>query len=185
MTHLGRTILDAAIETFASTESLGRRALAQVRTDADLHIAPLHDGNSIAVIVRHMHGNMTSRWTDFLTSDGEKPTRSRDEEFVDDMATKDEVIERWDEGWSCVMGTLRALTPGDLERAITIRGKQLSVPRAIMRQTEHYGYHTGQLVSLCKHAVGDAWETLTVPRGGTSAYNASLGYTPGVTDGAR
>ncbi len=176
MTTLGQTVLDAAIETFGYTKSMGDGALAQISTDEDLHACPLYDGNSISVIVKHMHGNMTSRWTDFLTSDGEKPTRCRDDEFVEDRPSKDEVLRRWETGWACVLGTLGALTPADLEKTITIRGKPLSVPRAIMRQTEHYGYHTGQIVSLCKHLVGEGWETLSVTRGGTAAYNASLGY---------
>lgn len=184
MTSLAHTILDAAIETFAYTESTGRRALAQVRSDRDVHRTPLYDGNSIAVIVKHLHGNMLSRWTDFLTTDGEKPTRRRDDEFIDDMATLGVVRRRWDEGWACVLGTMRSLTEDDLEKTITIRGQAHSVARAIMRQTEHYAYHTGQLVSLCKHVVGNGWETLTVPRGGTAAHNASMEYDPGGADGA-
>jgi hypothetical protein len=178
MSVIAQTVLDAATETFAATKSPGDRALAQVRRDADMHVAPLHDGNSIAVIVKHLHGNMRSRWTDFLATDGEKPWRDRDDEFTDDRPSRRDVLRRWDEGWACVFSAIGALTPTDLERTITIRGQPLSVPRAIFRQIEHYGYHTGQLVSLCKHVVGDAWVTLTVPRGGTAAYNASLGYRP-------
>ncbi|MFG0291658.1 MAG: DUF1572 family protein [Phycisphaerales bacterium JB050] len=169
--------LDAVLETFRGQKSMGERALAQLSTQ-QLHETPTYDANSPAVIVKHMYGNMRSRWTDFLTSDGEKPDRNRDDEFVDDDADKAEVLRRWNNGWSIVLSTIEALTPDDLERTIMIRGQPHSVPRAILRQIDHYGYHTGQIVLLCKHIVGEGWQTLSVPRAGTAAFNASLGYDP-------
>lgn len=179
---LGRQLLDAILETFRAQKRLGERAMAQL-DDAELHAlavpASRADTNSVAVIVRHMSGNMASRWTDFLTTDGEKASRERDEEFVDDAATRDEIMARWAHGWAAVFGAIEALTPADLERTVAIRGEPHTVCRAILRQVDHYGYHVGQLVLIAKVLKGPAWTTLSVPRGGTAAYNRSLGYEPG------
>lgn len=179
MTTLATHFIEATRETFARQKSMGERAMAQL-SDAQLHERPVDparaDTNPIAVIVRHLHGNMLSRWTDFLTTDGEKPTRTRDDEFDDDMAPRDELMRRWEEGWAAVFNAIDDLTPDDLTRDVRIRGEAHTVSRAILRQVDHYGYHTAQIVFIAKLLKGDAWETLTVPRGGTEAFNRSLGY---------
>ena len=173
---LAQSFLGAAIETFLFSKKNGDGVLRQLSGPEMTRIVG-HDFNSIAVIVKHMRGNMLSRWTDFLTSDGEKPWRERDAEFVEDgVITREEIVARWEEGWACVMGALRALRPADLEKSVRIRGQELSVARAILRQIEHYGYHVGQMVLIGKMIKGEAWETLTVPRGGTGAFNRGLGY---------
>jgi hypothetical protein len=179
MPGASQSFLDATIETFLSTKKNGDGVLRQLSgPEMTRVVGP--DFNSIAVIVKHMRGNMLSRWTDFLTTDGEKPWRERDTEFVEDEGlSREEIVARWEEGWACVMGALRPLTPADLEKTIRIRGKDLTVPRAILRQIEHYGYHVGQMVLIGKMIKGDAWETLTVPRGGTTAFNRGMGYVPG------
>ena len=130
--------------------------------------------NSIAVIMKHMAGNMLSRWTDFLASDGEKPWRNRDSEFVDDIATRDELLGRWEEGWTCLSTSVGALLPGDLMRQVTIRGHPHTVIEAIHRQIDHNGYHVGQIVQLARFLAKDKWTTLTVPRGESEAYNKRI-----------
>lgn len=174
-----RVAIDAFEQTFRGQKSLAERAMAQV-SDADMHRAAAPGMNPIAVIVRHMAGNMTSRWTDFLSSDGEKPWRRRDEEFVDDGLGRDALMRRWEEGWACVIGTLAALTDADLSRTVTIRGQPHTVARAIARQIDHYGYHTGQIVSFARILAGERWAHLSVPPGGTEAFNKSIGYQPGL-----
>lgn len=172
---VGRSFLDAAIATFESTKSMGDRALAQMGED-EMRLVVGHDANPVSVIVKHLHGNMVSRWTDFLESDGEKAGRDRDGEFVDDGASRDEVMRRWEEGWGVVLSTMRGLAPGDLERTVRIRGEEMSVARAVCRQIEHYGYHVGQIVLIGKVVVGEGWRTLTVERGGSGEFNRGMGY---------
>lgn len=175
---IGQSFLAATLETFLSTKKNGDGVLHQLSGEEMTRVVG-PDFNSIAVIVKHLRGNMLSRWTDLLTTDGEKPWRRRDEEFREEEGiTRDEIIRRWEEGWACTLGAIRALTPADVEKTVRIRGQELTVPRAILRQIEHYGYHVGQMVLIGKMIKGDAWETLTVPRGGTAAFNRSLGYQP-------
>jgi len=120
--------------------------------------------NSIALVMKHMVGNMRSRWTDFLTSDGEKPNRNRDQEFIDAPQSRQELMAAWEEGWGLVFGALEPLTDADLGRTITIRGEAHSVLQAINRQIAHYAYHVGQIVMLAKHFQGPQWNSLTIPR---------------------
>jgi hypothetical protein len=163
-------VINAALETFRGQKRLAERAIEQV-TDAQLHESLGKDTNPIAVIVKHMAGNMRSRWTDFLTSDGEKSWRDRDGEFVDTLATRKEVLAAWEEGWRCVFQALEPLSDADLERQILIRGDAQTVVRAILRQIDHYGYHVGQIVLVARLLAGERWQTLSIPRGGSAAYN--------------
>ena len=161
--------LDESRETFRTLKKLAEGAMAQV-TDAQLFAALDAESNSMAVIVKHMAGNMRSRWTDFLTSDGEKPDRHRDSEFVDPPATRAAVLELWQAGWDCVFGALEPLSDADLGRRVTIRGEAHSVMQAIMRQVAHYGLHTGQIVFLAKHFQHSQWRSLSIPRGKSAEF---------------
>jgi hypothetical protein len=127
--------------------------------------------NSIAIIVKHMTGNMRSRWTDFLTSDGEKPNRNRDDEFVAPPATRQDLMRIWNEGWDLVFHALEPLTNADLERTVSIRGEPHSVMQAINRQIAHYSYHCGQIVFLAKHFKASDWKSLSVPRNKSADFN--------------
>jgi hypothetical protein len=130
------------------------------------------ESNSIAVIVKHLHGNMLSRWTDFLTSDGEKSWRKRDAEFENDLRTKDAIVALWNAGWNVLFDTLRSLTPDDLEKIIYIRNQGHSVMEAINRQLAHYPYHVGQMVYIGKMILDSDWETLSIARGKSNDFNA-------------
>jgi len=153
-----------AIRQFQQLRQLADRALAQV-DDAGFFATIGPESNSLAVLVAHLAGNMRSRWTDFLTTDGEKPDRQRDAEFdLPPTVTRPDLERLWDEGWACLFGALRALGPGDLARTVTIRGEPMSVLQAIQRQLVHYAQHVGQVVLLAKHAAGPAWQTLSIPR---------------------
>jgi hypothetical protein len=142
------------------------RAMAQV-DDAQFFELLDPDANSIALIVKHVAGNMRSRWTDFLTSDGEKPDRHRDSEFEREAAdTRDAILGRWEAGWEVLFNALMSLGPGDLEKTVTIRNEPHSVVQAINRQVSHYSAHTGQIVLLAKHFAGPNWNTLSIPKRG-------------------
>ena len=155
--------LEDALEVLRYYKKLAERAMAQV---ADEHLFTTLDpeANSIAIIVKHMTGNMRSRWTDFLTTDGEKPTRNRDGEFVDPAPTRAALMADWDDGWACVFSALEPLTDADLTRTITIRGEAHSVMQAVNRQLAHYPHHVGQIVLISKHFACDHWQSLSVPR---------------------
>jgi uncharacterized damage-inducible protein DinB len=159
-----------SIEVFRHGKKLAERAMAQV-TDEQLLATLDEESNSIAIIVKHMAGNMRSRWTDFLTSDGEKPDRQRDNEFLDPPKTRDALLAMWEEGWSCLLHTLESLSDADLTRVVTIRGEAHSVMQAINRQVGHVSYHCGQIVLLAKHLNHSGWKTLTVPRGKSEEFN--------------
>jgi uncharacterized damage-inducible protein DinB len=162
--------LEDSLTLFRYYKNLAERAMAQV-TDEEL-VAVLDDEmNSIAVIVKHMAGNMRSRWTDFLTSDGEKPDRQRDTEFVDPPPTREALLALWEEGWQCLLRTLEALSEQDLQRTVTIRGEPHSVMQAINRQVAHYSYHCGQIVFLAKHFKHNEWQSLSVPRRKSAEFN--------------
>ncbi len=150
---------------------LGERAIAQAPDEA-LTIALDAESNSIAIIVKHLYGNMRSRWTDFLTTDGEKPDRNRDTEFESPAATRDELIAQWEAGWKYLFDALAALTDADLGRKVLIRSEPHSVMQAINRQVAHYSYHVGQIVFLAKHFASANWTTLTVPRGKSAEVTA-------------
>lgn len=158
---------------FRFYKQLADRAMAQV-TDEQLYLTLDHEANSIAVIVKHMAGNMRSRWTDFLTTDGEKPNRNRDSEFAEPAATREALLEDWESGWAAVFGALEPLTDADLGRTITIRGEAHSVMQAINRQVAHYAHHVGQIVLLAKHYACDHWESLSVPRNRSADFNRKV-----------
>ena len=162
--------LTLAIHTFETYKSLGERAMAQVPDDT-LTWTPGEDVNSIAVIVHHLSGNMLSRWTDFLTSDGEKEWRKRDEEFEDQLHSRDEIMARWEEGWSCLFKTLKSLTDEDMARTVKIRSEPHTVEKAIIRQLSHYAYHVGQLVYVARIIQGKKWQSLSIPKGQSDVFN--------------
>jgi len=152
---------------------LADRAMAQA-TDEALFTAIDGESNSIAIIVKHLAGNMRSRWTDFLTSDGEKPNRDRDSEFEAPPKTRDEVLELWESGWQITFDALAPLTDADLSRTVTIRGEAHSVMQTIHRQVAHYSYHVGQIVYLAKHFAGQDWNALTIPRRKSAEFNSKV-----------
>ncbi len=162
--------LEDSVALFRFYKSLGEKAMAQL-TDEQLFAVLDEEMNSVAVIVKHMAGNMRSRWTDFLTSDGEKPDRHRDAEFVDPPSTRDALLSLWEQGWNCVFTALAPLTGEDLKRTVIIRGEPHSVMQAINRQVGHYAYHCGQIVFLAKHLNHTGWESLSVPRGSSAEFN--------------
>jgi len=165
--------LEDSLALFAYYKKLAERAMAQV-TDEQLFACIDGESNCIAVIVKHMAGNMRSRWTDFLTSDGEKPGRNRDSEFEDPPATRSALLATWESGWACLFSALQPLTDADLARVITIRGEKHSVMQAINRQLAHYPHHVGQIVLLAKHFAGDSWQSLSVPRRGSAEFNRKV-----------
>ena len=158
---------------FHMYKGLGEKAMAQV-SDDELFVELATDANSIAIIVKHMAGNMRSRWTDFLTTDGEKSDRNRDSEFVDPPATRVALLEMWESGWALVFQALDPLSDADLERTVLIRGEAHSVMQAINRQVAHYSYHVGQMVMLAKHFAGDRWKSLSVPRNKSAEFNRKV-----------
>lgn len=167
------------IREFERLQRLAERAMAQVSTEA-FFAAPAVGDNSIAVIVKHVGGNLVSRWTDFLTSDGEKPGRDRDAEFVILAGdSRESVLAQWTQGWAALFSALGPLTDADLTRVVTIRGEPLTVLQAINRQLTHYAYHVGQIVYVAKHFAGGGWESLSIPRGDSARFNqAPSRYVP-------
>jgi uncharacterized damage-inducible protein DinB len=165
--------LQDAIGVFHYYKKLGERAMTQCPEDA-LFTTLDAESNSIAIIVKHMAGNMRSRWTDFLTTDGEKPDRNRDTEFEDAPKTRAELLQLWERGWKYLFDALTPLSDEDLVRKITIRTEPHSVTQAINRQVAHYSYHVGQIVFLAKHFAADKWQTLTVPKKKSAEFNARV-----------
>ena len=167
------SFLADSLSIFRYYKKLAERAMEQV---SDAQLTQVLDGemNSIAQIVKHIAGNMRSRWTDFLTSDGEKPDRNRDTEFADPPATRAEVLAMWEEGWDCLFRALGPLTEADMARVITIRGEKHSVLQAINRQLAHYPYHVGQIVMLAKHLKSAGWTSLSVPRNASAEFNRKV-----------
>lgn len=163
--------LTSARKQFAYYKLLGDQTFAQV-SDEQLFWQPNAACNSLAIIAKHLWGNMLSRWTDFLTSDGEKPWRAREAEFDNDRTTRAEVLAHWEAGWQCLFAALDGLTETDLARIIYIRNQGHTVLEAINRQLAHYPYHVGQLVLMGKLVRGEAWQSLSIPRGDSAAYNA-------------
>lgn len=166
-----QTILDDIRQQFQKYRTMAERALEQMSEEDFYHcIDP--DSNSIALILKHMSGNMRSRWTDFLASDGEKQDRQRDEEFIErDSDSRQRLMERWEEGWTLLFSAMDSLTPADLARTVTIRGEAHTVLQALMRQLTHYAYHVGQIVLIAKHRAGGDWETLSIPRGRSAEFD--------------
>jgi hypothetical protein len=162
--------MSAIVNTLEANKRLADRAVEQVPDDK-LHVALDENTNSIAVIMKHVAGNLLSRWTDFLTADGEKPGRNRDDEFVDSFGSRAEVLELWERGWARMFDALKSLKPDDLEKTVTIRGEPHSVPLALERSLGHTCYHVGQIVQVARVHAGDKWSTLTIPRGGSRQFN--------------
>jgi hypothetical protein len=165
--------IEDALAIFHQYKALGERAMQQV-SDEQLFASLDDESNSIAIIVKHMTGNMRSRWTDFLTTDGEKPTRNRDSEFVDPPATRQALMREWEDGWACVFGAIEPLTDADMGRTVAIRGEAHSVMQAINRQLAHYPQHVGQIVLLAKHYAGERWQTLSVARNRSAEFNRKV-----------
>jgi len=171
---LAEEYLADAIASFRSYKKLADKAIAQV-TDEELFVTLDEESNSIAVVMKHLAGNMFSRWTDFLTSDGEKPDRNRDVEFViESNTTRDDVISYWERGWKCVFDAIEPLTPADFTRRVIIRGQEHTIVQAINRQLTHYSYHIGQIVFLAKHFRSSEWQSLSIPRNRSAAFNKFL-----------
>jgi hypothetical protein len=162
-----------SLTLFRQCKKIADGAMAQL-ADEQLYTALDGEMNSIAVIVKHMTGNMRSRWTDFLTTDGEKPDRNRDSEFQDPPAGREALRTLWEQGWNCLFQALEPLTDADLTRTITIRGEAHSVMQAINRQVSHYSLHCGQIIFLAKHLRGAGWKSLSVPKGASTQFNEKV-----------
>ncbi len=169
---LKETYMQLAVREFRRAKKLADDALAQI-TEEQFFAAPSEGDNSIAIIVKHVGGNLLSRWTDFLTSDGEKPGRDRDVEFeITASDTQPSLMKQWESGWAALFSALEPLSDADLERTITIRGEPFTVLQSINRQLTHYSYHVGQIVYLAKHHAGNSWRTLSVAKGKSKEFNA-------------
>jgi uncharacterized protein DUF1572 len=176
---LGAVVLEDIALTFRRQQELAERALAQV-SDDDFFRTIDTESNSIAIIVKHVGGNLLSRWTDFLTSDGEKPTRDRDGEFiVPGSASRASIMARWQDGWNTLFEAFARLTPDDLVATVRIRGESMTAMAAMHRGVAHTAQHVGQIVLLAKHYRSDDWKTLSIPRG------RSTDWQPGATPGSR
>ncbi len=175
---IAAAFMAAAIDAFEANKRLADRAVEQVPDDK-LHIAIDAHTNSIALIMKHVAGNLASRWTDFLTTDGEKPWRNRDDEFVDSFRARAEILETWERGWACLLKSLKGLRPDDLGKTVLIRGEPHSVPLALERSLGHTCYHVGQIVQVARIHAGEQWNTLTIPRGGSAQFNQANWGQPG------
>jgi hypothetical protein len=165
--------LQSAITRLKYYKELGDRTFEQLE-EPDFHFRPSTQSNSLAVIIRHMSGNMLSRWTNFLTEDGEKTWRNRDEEFSEEHQSKEELLELWNKGWDCLLGALEALREEDLLKTIHIRHEPLVVTDAINRQLAHYPYHVGQIVFIGKMIKNDQWQSLSIEKGKSDNYNEDM-----------
>jgi len=170
LNDVAKALADGTLTAFKSNKGWADKAVAQV-SDDKLHVALDPNTNCIAVIMKHVAGNLLSRWTDFLTTDGEKPGRNRDDEFVDTFTAREELIAYWDSGWQRLFDSLAGLMADDLGRTVTIRGEPHSVPLAIQRSLAHCGYHVGQIILIARILAGDHWTTITIPRGASAGYN--------------
>jgi uncharacterized protein DUF1572 len=174
MSNNSRAGIEAFEKEFRKAKSLADGAIAQV-TDEALHARINPRQNSMAVIMQHVAGNLVSRFTDFLTSDGEKPTRDRESEFAERNLPRAESMALWERGWSCLFESLAPLSDADMARTVTIRNEPHSVMLALIRSVAHCSWHAAQLALIAKHLKGDSWEYLTVPLGGSAAFNARMG----------
>lgn len=166
---LGKEYLKVVQERFESVKNLGDKTISQL-SEKDIHWKLNETSNSITAIAKHLSGNMVSRWSDFLTSDGEKPSRNRDQEFEDDIFSKQEMITIWNKGWGTLFDTLNGLESQDLLKTVTIRGERHTVLGAIERQMAHYAYHVGQIVFIGKQLKDESWKTLSIPKGESEQY---------------
>lgn len=174
MNEFGKVYLETVIKRFAYYKDLADKTFAQL-AEKDFHFQPNEASNSIAVIIRHMSGNMLSRWTNFLTEDGEKEWRNRDTEFENNPVTPaKELLEKWNMGWDCLFSSLRTLSPDDLLKTVYIRQEAHTVTDAINRQLAHYPYHVGQIVYLGRLIKEGEWKSLSIPKGQSDAFNQSM-----------
>src|SRR5688572_10357678 len=173
MSNINEQYLDSVKKRFQDYKTLGEKAMAQLKEE-DLFKSPNEDSNSIAVIVQHLWGNMMSRWTHFLTEDGEKPWRERDAEFENVVKTKDELMKKWEEGWKCMFDTLDSLKPDQLMNTVYIRSEAHTAMDAINRQLAHYPYHVGQMVYVAKMLKGGGFQSLSIPKGKSKEFNAGM-----------
>lgn len=171
--ELAQGFITDTIKRLLYYKSLGDKTFEQL-ADADFLFQPAEESNSIAVIIQHLHGNMLSRWTDFLTTDGEKEWRQRDAEFTETATSKKDLLQLWEEGWLCFITTLQSLQTIDLTKQITIRTEPLYVYDAIIRQTAHYPYHVGQIVYLGRLIKDKNWTNLSIPKGESIRFNAEM-----------
>jgi uncharacterized damage-inducible protein DinB len=167
---IGEEYLKTVIKRVKYYKDLADKAMAQL-DENDFLVQPSSESNSIAVIIQHMAGNMLSRWTNFLTEDGEKEWRRRDEEFANHPTNKAALLDMWEKGWTCYLEALQSLTSNDLLKTVTIRQEPLTVIDAINRQLAHYPYHVGQIVYIARLLKNDAWQSLSIPRGASLQYN--------------
>lgn len=163
--------LESIHKQFTYYKMLGDKTLEQL-SEEDLFWQHNPESNSIAIIVKHLWGNMRSRWTDFLTTDGEKEWRQRDTEFEADIKSKKELLEKWKEGWNCLFTALASVNKDNFDTVIYIRNMGHTITEAINRQLAHYAYHTGQIVFIGRMIKGEEWKSLSIPKGGSKAYNA-------------
>ena len=166
-------LLPSSIRIFKQYKTLADNAIKQI-DEAGLHWKPEPESNSIAIIMKHMSGNMLSRWSDFLVSDGEKEWRNRDSEFEDEHASSTEIIAYWEQGWECLFSALEPLSNDDLAAIVYIRKEAHSVMEAINRQIAHYAYHVGQIVYLAKAIKSAEWQTLSIAKGKSQAFNDNM-----------
>lgn len=166
----GTLLLPSAIGIFKQYKTLADKAIQQIPQNL-LHTKLDPESNSIYTVMKHMSGNMLSRWTDFLTTDGEKPWRTRDDEFEEDLASFEEAIVLWEKGWACLLDTLTSLNEADVSKIVTIRGEEHSVMEAINRQIAHYAYHVGQIVFIAKVFQSKDWQTLSIAKGKSEEFN--------------
>lgn len=167
------TFLESALKEFRDYKALGDKTFAQLE-EKDFHFQPNEECNSIAIIIQHLHGNMLSRWTNFLNEDGEKQWRQRDDEFEMHSFNKEQLLKLWEEGWQVVLATIESLKSEDLSKTIFIRSKPLSVVAAVNRQLAHYSSHVGQIVMLGKIIKGKSWQTLSIPKGQSKVFNSNM-----------
>ncbi|HEX7844416.1 MAG TPA: DUF1572 family protein [Chitinophagaceae bacterium] len=172
MSSIGKEFLATAIRRVKYYKELGDKTFEQL-ADPDFHVQPSSESNSIAVIIQHTVGNMLSRWTNFLTEDGEKEWRNRDDEFEVHTYSKQQLLDLWEKGWSCFLSALESLQEDDLLKMIHIRQEALTVVDAINRQLAHYPYHIGQIVYVGRMLKNDSWKNLSIPKGHSSQYNQS------------
>lgn len=170
---LSNLFLGSAIKRLTYYKELADKTFAQLN-DNDFHYQPNEASNSIAIIMQHMAGNMLSRWTDFLTTDGEKEWRNRDIEFEEQHLSKEQLIAYWEKGWACCLGAISSLTEEDLGKTIYIRSEGLPVPDAINRQLAHYPYHVGQIIYIGRMIKNENWQNLSIPKGNSEQFNKEM-----------
>jgi len=182
MDELAKEYLADSLSTFRAYKKLADKAIAQLK-DEELFVQIDEESNSIAVVMKHISGNMISRWTDFLTADGEKPDRNRDMEFViNPQTSRQDLMAYWERGWQCVFTAVEPLTVEDFTKKVLIRGEPHTIIQAINRQLTHYAYHIGQIVFLGKHFRSAEWKSLSIPRNRSAEFNAFLTTAPQVAD---